>query len=228
MRYVFSVLLFLLIFFSWNYATEAISYGTIELSVTSSANAGAEQGATTAVFLYYNNYLVEKFQSSRLSKNGSGYVDSVFCFIDPQKKYCTEYDEMSKTAKEITSYPLENKTYGYLFPHDSVTRPENYLRAVNMPDTAIDFYTYKRFYIITKTRDSVTYYISPSKLPIPFHLNRVVDADYKGTLIRIDALKLGSKLPDVTSLRMQVYPNRMYSNELGVLGTWIARATGKK
>lgn len=230
MRYAFLITLFLLVFFSWNFAQEAISYGTIELHVTSAAEDGTERdsSAPPAIFLYYDNYLIEKFQSAKSINNRIVYVDSTFCFIDLIKKQCTEYDAISKTAKEITSYPLENKTFGYLFPADSITKPANYIRAMNMPDTTMDLYKYKRFHIITTTRDSVTYYVSPYKISIPFHLNSVVDADYQGTLVRIDAVKLGTKPLDLTSLRMQVYPNRMFSSELSVFAAWIARATGKK
>lgn len=230
MKYVLTISLFLLVFFSWNYAKDAISYGTIELYITSSPAASVERNPAfpPSTFLFYGDYLIEKFQSARTVGIITNYVDSAFCFIDLPKKHCTEYDAISTSAKQITSYPLDNKTFGYLFPPDSITKPENYLRAVSMSDTTMDSYTYKRFHIITNMRDSVTYYISPFRLSIPFHLNRVVDNDFQGTLVRIDAVKLGSKPLELTSLRMQVYPNKLFSNELAVFNAWINRAVGKR
>lgn len=169
-------------------------------------------------FYFYENYAIEVFRNTKQVEDRIFRQDSIYCFIDIAGKNCIEYNKLDTQAKSGRKYKLEDKSYGFRLTPDSVAF-ENYESREVLKDTTIEGKAFGRFRCLTNAQDEITAYISKTKIKVPLHLNKRVDEDYEGTLLRMDLRKHGTS--DQISVRMTIDTNHLSQQEIAVFKKWI-------
>ncbi|HEY8968253.1 MAG TPA: hypothetical protein VIM64_04155, partial [Puia sp.] len=87
-------------------------------------------------------------------------------------------------------------------------------------DTMVNGSAYKYFTIHSKkgTADAITCYLLYDKHPL-YHLNDKIDADYGGTVVRMDMAKAGEE--DPASVQMAITPDNLTVDQIKIIKSWI-------
>ena len=107
-------------------------------------------------------------------------------------KYClfnrtssTDYTPNLENISSLKNKSIKNKKFGALPLSENIP---NYKDRIIMNDTVLNDVLYKRFAVKNPSEYSV-FYIQEN-LNIPYSFNKIAEADYKGTITRIDSYKL--------------------------------------
>jgi hypothetical protein len=183
---------------------------------------------------YYKNYLVERFfnvkqvsYNDHPDKTGIAY-DTMYNFIDMSGKTCITYNRFSKEATGSFPVSLNDKKNGINFNKTADTSFYQYYSNHPIKDTIVDEISYKYFRTmvpVIKNSNSmmeVTIYLIAGNDNLkgsPFQLNKKIEEEYKGIVVRMDALNV--EKGEEISMRMKIIPQNLSKEQIAVFESWI-------
>lgn len=179
--------------------------------------------------MYYGNFLIEKEidvnQTTITGRNNNSttdvnYKDTVYYLINFKADSCAEYKHFLPSAKSPRLFKLKDKPSGINF---NPVNDTSFAYSPNLPlrDTMIDGASSKYFKIYKKSfpEQEATYYFGPKGITSLVHLDKQVDNDYKGTVVRMDLFT--KETNEFVSIRMDIKPNNLSEDQISVIKSWI-------
>jgi len=190
---------------------------------TISIMVGSTKIVPDQVLLYYGNYLIEQTISIKLTSanNSSPHrsFDSSYYLINFGNDSCVEYKRFQIDCPAGKIFKLSDKKLG-VHINTFVDTSMDYSPHLPLRDTMVNGSAYKYFTIHSKrgTADAITCYLLYDKHPL-YHLNDKIDADYGGTVVRMDMAKAGEE--DPASVQMAITPDNLTVDQIKIIKSWI-------
>lgn len=184
---------------------------------------GTRQTIPDQLLFYYGNYVVEPLISIRQSSvnglNASISYDTTYYLINCKDSLFVSYGKFNERATHGDMSGLSEKKNGINF-YQAIDPTLDYSPHLPVKDTLLDGKSTKYFTIHTKSSplETVICYFDFTQNP-PFHFNRQIDADYKGTVVRIDMTD--EKGEAQGTIAMTIQPNSLTQHQIAVIRSWI-------